>query len=86
MFDITHNFHCQTKYILSNVATRLLQRLSQKSSAQLSSNVMKTLCVSCKIVKLFSIFDVFCAFVGAFFINFPDKFVVFNLYISGILL
>ena len=34
------------KYIWSNVATRLLQRLSQTSSAQLSSNVLKTLCVS----------------------------------------
>ena len=32
--------------MLANVATRLLQRLSQISSAKLSINIVKTLCVS----------------------------------------
>ena len=36
----------QHKIYLPNVATMLLQCLSQTSSAQLSSNVLKTLCVS----------------------------------------
>ena len=40
------HLHSDSKYILANVATRLLQRLSQISSAKHSSNVEKTLCVS----------------------------------------
>ena len=40
------HLHCHTKYIWSNVATTLLQRLSQTSSIKLPSNVAKTLCVS----------------------------------------
>ena len=40
------HLHSDSKYILANVATRLLQRLSQISSAKLSSNVVKMLCVS----------------------------------------
>ena len=35
-----------SKYLLANVATRLLQRLSQISPAKLSSNVVKTSYVS----------------------------------------
>ena len=40
------HLHCHTKYIWSNVATMLLQRLSQTSPVKLSSTVVKTLCVN----------------------------------------
>ena len=43
--NLCHLYNDST-YIWENVTTRLLQRLSQISSAKLSSNVVKTLCVS----------------------------------------
>ena len=48
-----------SKYILANVATMLLQRLSQISSAKLSCNAVKTLCVSSG--EFLSVVDRWCA-------------------------
>ena len=45
------SIHSDSKYILTNVATRLLQRLPQISSAKLSSSVVKTLCVSWVVIS-----------------------------------
>ena len=44
------HLHSHAKYIRSNFATTLLQRLSQTSTLQHSSNIMTTLCVSWDVV------------------------------------